>query len=497
MQWRPRSLQGQLSLLFVVLLLGVSAVYVLLLAQSTEQYLAENLQQRNRTLAASVAQVLALDSATNEIPQEALRQTFDAAMTINPNIKLYIIGLDGQILTSSAEPNEVKINLVSLRPVRALLAGTAPLPILGADPRNPAVERPFSAAPLYNRDGRLHGFLYITLGGGHQADELASLRQSYSMGVLLRTLAVAGGAVLLLGLVLISFLTKNLDRLAAAVRRLQRGDYTARVAGIRPGDELSELAEAFNEMAARTEQAVAALQSNDELRRELLANISHDLRTPLASIEGYTETILLKEHLLTETERQTYLHTILKNTQSLKRLVSELFELSKLEARQTVPRPEPFSVTELVQDVLLKLAPESQARAIRLQASYAPHVPFVCADVALIERVLQNLLDNALRYTPPGGQVEVVVAAPDAEQRIPLLVRDTGRGIAPHDLPHVFDRFYRSDQVREKAEGGLGLGLAIARKIVALHESDLTVTSAEGAGTCFSFSLPMYAPSGP
>ncbi|MBC8084153.1 MAG: HAMP domain-containing histidine kinase, partial [Hymenobacter sp.] len=351
---------------------------------------------------------------------------------------------------------------------------------------------PFSAVRLYARGGRPQCFLYITLGGGGAADETTTLRQSYILGTLMRTLALAGGTALLIGLLLISFLTKNLHRLSAAVRRLQGGDYAARVTGIRPGDELGELAAAFNDMAARTEQAVTDLQRNDELRRELVANISHDLRTPLTSIEGYTETILLRQHLLTEPERQAYLHTILKNTRSLKRLVSELFELSKLEARQTVPRPEPFSVTELVQDVLLQLEPEARARAITLEATWSAAVPFAYADIGLMERVLQNLLDNALRYTPAGGRVLVTVAAPDARQRIPLRVTDTGRGITPTDLPHVFDRFYRSDQMRDKSQDGLGLGLAIARRIVDLHAGELTVSSREGEGTSFTFSLPVY-----
>ncbi|RSK49905.1 sensor histidine kinase [Hymenobacter rigui] len=493
-RWWPRGLQARLSVLLVLLVLAVSGGYVLLLARSTEKYLAEDLQKNNRLLAASVAEVLQIDEATNEIPQPALRRTFDAAMTINPSIKLYLVGLDGRILTSSAAPREVKLTRIPMAPVQAFLAGRQPLPIFGADPRNPAVARPFSVVQLHTRAGQPHCYLYITLGGGAAGDEVASLRQSYILSTLLRTLAVAAAVVLVVGLLLIPLLTRSLRRLQAAVRGLQAGDYTTRVRGIGAGDELGELAATFNDMAARTEQAMHTLQSNDRLRRELVANISHDLRTPLASIEGYTETILLRQHLLTDAERQQYLQTILHNTRSLKRLVSELFELSKLEARQTVPRPEPFSVTELVQDVVLKLAPEARTRAISLEARWEGAVPFVCADVGLIERVLQNLLDNALRYTPAGGAVQVLVAAPDERHRVPLLVRDTGRGIASHDLPHVFDRFYRSDQVREKTKDGLGLGLAIARKIILLHEDDLTVSSTEGSGTCFTFSLPVYAP---
>lgn len=221
--------------------------------------------------------------------------------------------------------------------------------------------------------------------------------------------------------------------------------------------------------------------------------LSHDLRTPLASIEGYTEIILHRQHLLTAAERHNYLATILRNTQSLKRLVSELVELSKLEAQQTVPRPEPFALHELVQDVLLSLQPEAQTRHLALCADTADAIPFVCADIGLLERVLQNLLDNALRFTPPGGYITVRVRPPAlAQPRVQVEVQDTGRGIAPADLPFVFDRFHRSGQTRAASESGLGLGLAIARRIVELHGSPLTVSSTEGEGTCFAFSLPVY-----
>ncbi|WP_051719203.1 sensor histidine kinase [Hymenobacter sp. IS2118] len=491
---RPRSLQLRLSLLFVVLLVAVSGVYLLLLSRSADDYLAEDMQRRNLDLAASVAKVLSIDSATNEIPPAAITETFHAAMVINPNIKLYLIGLDGHLLAASAEPNELRAQTVAMAPVRALLDGRQPLPLYGTDPRHPGQPRPFSVAPLHGAGGTVHCYLYITLGGPAAAgSEPAMLRQGHLLGMLLRTLLVAGAAVLVVGLILISLLTRDLKRLVATVRRLHAGDYAARATGIGANSELGELAAAFNDMSARTEQALDELRTTDELRRELVANISHDLRTPLASIEGYTETVLLRRHLLSPAEQQQYLETILKNTHSLKRLITELFELSKLEARQTVPQPEPFSLPELVHDVVQQLEPTARARAVTLRAEPSPvALPFAYADVGLLERVLQNLLDNALNYTPAGGQV-CVHLAPSAG-RLTLQVRDTGSGIAPPDLPHLFDRFYHTDQVRRKSRGGTGLGLAIASKIVELHGGELTVSSTLGQGACFAFSVPVYVP---
>lgn len=493
MRWRPQRLQLRLSLLFVGLLLGVSGLYGWLLYRAADDYVAEEMQRINHSLAGSIAKALRINERTNELSAAAIRRTFDQAMVINPRIKLYFIGFDGALLASSAKPGKIRITRVPTAPIKTFLAGRAPLPIWGVDPCLPETPTPFSAVLLRNAAGAPYCYLYITLDTRPAAGEPDAQRQSYLLRVLLRTLLVAAGSVLIIGLLLISLLTRNLDRLSAAVRRLQTGDYATRVTDIQPGDELGELAAAFNAMAARTQQAITALENTDALRRELLANVSHDLRTPLASIEGYAETILLRQPHLTDDERQRYLHIILNNTRSLKQLVTELFELSKLEARQTVPKPEPFAVAELVQDVLLQLRPRAEERTVRLSARTAPDLPFACADVSMVERVLHNLLENAIRYTPAAGQVRVEVRVQDAAW-LHVEICDTGQGIAPDDLPHVFDRFYRSNQGRPQPQEGLGLGLAIARKMVELHGSTLRVTSTEGEGTCFAFELPVYQP---
>ena len=488
MWWRPKQLQVRLSLLFVALLLGVSGFYVWLLMDPADQYAAGEIQRRSHELAASVVPLLHADDQTHAISEADLRQTFGANVSLNPADRRYLLGLDGRLLRASAPPpGEVRLARVPLAPIRAFLGLRAALPIWGVDPRQPAMPTLFSAALLRTRAGVPYGYLYITVGWRLAAAEPAASRQSY---LLLGTLALAVVSVLVIGL-LISLLTGNLHRLSAAVRRLQSGDYAARVTGIRPGDELGELA-AFNELAARTQQTVQALETNDRLRRELLANVSHDLRTPLTSIKGYVETILRKQTVLTPAEQQTYLFTVLNNANTLERLVAELFELSKLEARQLLPKPEPFAVGVLVQDVLSNLQPVAEARTVHLEAQHPPDLPFACADVGMVQRVLQNLLDNALHYTPAGGRVRVAVAAGQNTPNLRLEISDTGLGIAAADLPHVFERFYRAAPGRAKHQSGCGLGLAIARKMIELHGGELHVTSREGQGTCFAFELPVY-----
>ncbi len=493
MNWRHKtfgisSLQLKLSLLFVVLLLTVSGVFLYLMLGSTSEYVAEITQKRNHDLAASIAQEMRLDSATNRIPESQLEELFHAAMVINPSIKLYIIGHEGDIMTASALPGEVKLDSINVEQVESFIHGSLPLPIYGDDPRNPAQPRVFSATELPSSDGTLHCYLYVTLNNNIPNSDEASVQQSYIFKILGRALLIVLVVVIVIGLLLISLLTRDLKKMVSAVRKMERGDYATRV-HINSSDELRELSTAFNTMADEIESAMTQLRRNDELRRELVANISHDLRTPLASVEGYVETILLKDHLLTESEKQSYLETILKNTRSLGRLVSELFQLSKLEAKQIEAQPETFPVSELAQDIVLQFAPKAESLGVQLVYDRSEDIPLVYADVSLVERVLQNLISNAIQYTPPQGIVSVQVTN-DTDHGVRLEITNTGTGISEQDLHHIFDRFYRSGKVRSH-KGGLGLGLAIAQKIVALHGSELHVRSEVGVSTTFWFTLPV------
>jgi signal transduction histidine kinase len=167
--------------------------------------------------------------------------------------------------------------------------------------------------------------------------------------------------------------------------------------------------------------------------------------------------------------------------------VEQLFELSKLDARQTQAHLEPFSITDLVQDVVMKFKPWAEKSHIELQAVLPEQLPQVYADIGLIERALSNLIENALRYTPEDGNVKIVIDK--SEQTVKVVVADTGSGIQEEELPLIFDRFYRVEKSRARATGGAGLGLAIAKKIIDLHQSSIAVESKVNVGTTFSFNL--------
>jgi signal transduction histidine kinase len=414
-------------------------------------------------------------------------------MVINPSIEIYLLSPDGTILSYSADPARVKRRRVSLAPIHAFLEGAGDLPLLGDDPRSHDRRKAFSVTPVPSAED-LQGYLYVVLRG----EEFDSIEQMIRGNLLLHlsAWAVAGslGLGLVAGLLLLHLLTRRLHRLARLMGGFRDSGFTAHVpyapppAGGRRGDEVDELGLTFDQMAARIMAQLDELRETDGRRREMVAQVSHDLRTPLASLHGYLETLQLKGGTLSEAERTEFLQIALQHSERLTRLVAELFELAKLDAKETQPQREPFAPAELVQDVLQKYQLRAARQGIRLLMDPAENLPLVHADIALIERVLENLLDNAIGHTPPAGTVRVSLRR-DGD-RVAVTVADTGCGIPAADLPRVFDRFYQADN-RHRGGTHAGLGLAIVKRILELHGGAIRVASVLGEGTTFVFSLPL------
>ena len=261
---------------------------------------------------------------------------------------------------------------------------------------------------------------------------------------------------------------------------------TDKVRRVTPKDELDGLQNIFADMSERISEQVQDLRQVDLLRRELITNISHDLRTPLAAVQGYLETLQLKATTLTEEERQHYLSVASKQSERLGKLIADLFDLSRFDAKAVQARPEEFPLQELAQDVVLKFEESAKARGVRLELLFDKNLPFVKADVGLIERALTNLIENALRYTPSGGEVRLELHK--LSNGVSVFVKDTGQGISSDELPFIFERFYRAKGNDDKT--GSGLGLAITKRILELHGQEIGVSSTSGRGTTFSFELP-------
>ena len=489
-----RTLYGKLVAALFALVATISLIYVGLTVTTTRLYLQEVNQKLNQTLAASiVAETPLLHGGT--VDQAAFEGLFHSLMVINPNIELYLLGPDGVILSYNAPPGRVRRGRVSLAPIRAFIDGAEAFPIRGDDPRDPQGRKVFSAAEL--REGpRLAGYLYVVLGGEAFDSVARMIQDSYilrlAVGVGLASLALA----LIAGLVSFNWLTRRLRRLSAAVEAFKQGEFQAAMSlgpwrrGPR-GDEIDELGITVEQMSQRIVDQIRQLRHADATRRELIANISHELRTPLTSLQGYLETLLIKEGTLSEAERRHYLDLAAKHGKRLSQLTAELFELAMLESQGTELHFEPFSLAELVQDVAQKFELEAEKHGLVLETEIPAGAPFVSGDIALIERVLENLIENAIKYTPQGGRIRLALVP--GPGRIAARVSDTGVGIPADEIPHIFERFYRVEKSRGEGPEGTGLGLAIARRILELHGTAIVVESKPGNGTSFSFELPTAA----
>ena len=484
-----RTFYGKLSLLLLLVLLTLAIAQIFITLGAIKYYMAEVDQRLNVDLAKNMAAELKPFLA----PQPEMDQighSIHYMMVMNPQVEIYLLDQTGKILAFFAEPGKKPVaQNVDLDPVHRYLDSGQSRLVLGFDPRNPGAQKPFSVAPLTLGNDE-PGYLYIIIGGQDYDSLSAVLRESYIGKTMLIGILISIMLTGMIGMSLFALLTRRLQKMSRSVQDFEKGDYDVRLPE-KPADEIGQLGHAFNRMADRLVSILEELKRTDDLRRELVANVSHDLRTPLTSIQGYLETIIMKDANLSAEERLRYLEIMFKDTDHLNKMVHDLFELSKLDAMQIKPKPEPFSLAELTQDIAIKFKVKADKCHIDLNANVQHNLPQVRADIGMIERALSNLIDNAIDYTPEEGRVSINLERIDGKIRASVV--DTGCGISNDDLEHIFDRFYQGQKKGLRGKGGTGLGLAIAKKILELHKSTLYVESVVDQGTNFFFDLECYA----
>jgi signal transduction histidine kinase len=277
----------------------------------------------------------------------------------------------------------------------------------------------------------------------------------------------------------------QLHELHEGAMKLAAGDFGVRVP-VRGTDEVADLAGAFNRMSADLGAAFERERYLEQGRRDLIAAVSHDLRTPLASIRAMIEAI--NDGVVDDPATVARYHRLIQHeSEHLGQLIDDLFELSRIESGNLELRLSSVPLTELVKETVEGLQVRAEEKGIDLHAVYGGQVPVLSLDGPRIQRALVNLIENAVRHTPPGGQVQVEVNRQNGH--VQVAVADTGEGIHPDDQPHVFDQFYRGEKSRSRGSGGAGLGLAIARGIVEAHRGTITVESTPGHGSRFVVTL--------
>ncbi len=482
-----RTLFFQLSLIFLglVILTVVGSCYALWVkwefAQDT------TLQRVNWNLAASIAKELQ-PVLQQPVEREAVGRAFLRMSEINPRIDLYIVGSKGEILFTRY-PFAIPPSPTLPSTIQAFLQFNAELkqPIYGVVPGRGTDRRTVFSAAEIEFDGQ-PAWLYVVLNGTtfRAAKAMYGTNEMTISGAALLSFGLL--LALLLGLLVLFAITRRFSQMTRVLNEFREGNYSQRIASGR-NDEIGTHAEAFNSMADTIEAHIASLKNVDSRRRQLFANISHELRRPLTLMHSVLETLIVREERLTAEQRLEFLEQSLNRCRGLDKLVGQLFELSKLSSDDKKPIIESFSITDMIDESYNAFLPLAKQKQIKMDYTAPEELKYVSADPQMIETVILNLIENAIRYTNEAGEIQITVT--QQENSIITSISDTGVGIPEEDLEYIFDRFYRSSTAKAQSSAGTGLGLAIVKKMLELHNSELQVQSEVGRGSVFSFSLPV------
>ena len=482
---RLTSLSARMALIFLVLIVGLGGSLIWLAQTTAQQGELAALQGINRSTAMYIAeQAPVIDE--QGVNEDRLSKLAARAMIINPALEIYVLNPEGAVLAHRLPTESVVLSEVDTASIARFLVEDG-LPIMGDDPRRPDELTAFSVAPVLI-DGVLHGYVYVVVGGEVYHQMKAAAENTYYQNLFTSLAMIAVLSTVLVGGWLTLTVTRPLRQLRQAMTEYQVGDRSLSPVSGDSHNEVTQLQHCFATLQDTIATQLESIEQLDRTRRELIANVSHDLRTPLAALQGALELAVLKSDALSPGDQHQLLQSAHKQSVRLGRLVNDLFELASLETDGQALETESFSICELLQDCRQDLMQLAERRGVTLALTMPPEGDaWVRADIRLMQRVLDNLVANAIRHTPRGGRVMLSVEVLEHGSRI--AVADTGVGIDSHELPHIFDRFYQSKETEHSSQIGTGLGLAIVKRILAIHETDIQVVSRVNQGTRFEFEL--------
>ncbi len=479
------SIVRRFALLTIALITAMGLLFIAITFFATTAYHQASTQLLNKDVAGHVAKFTY--AFTNKgLDKTQADSVFYNAMVLNPNTEVYFLDTAGNVLYSKATEAPLKQQRVDPAPIKKYLASSGNVYIKGADPRDPGNPKIFSAATVGN--GGATGYIYVILDSQKTESIMTVLFGSHVMSLVIKAIAVIIALSFLIVYGYARKAKKNFMQLVTVLARFESGDYTARFSTASK-DEMQPVTNAFNKMADLLTDNINKVSRSEEDRKVFIANISHDLRTPLAIARGYCETLLLqsgKRELLPE-EREKYLQLVFTKMVQIENMVKQLFELSKMEAVEFAPKKEPFVLSEIVQEAVNNFQLLAAEKNVRLKCVQCLYHVWVNADISLMERVVQNLVENAVKNTPEGGSIEAAIAVEN--QDLLFTLANDGPPLRNELMQWIND--YKDSGITDNRPQKPGLGLLIVQKILHLHNTRLEATVKE-ARTVFCFRLPVY-----
>ena len=482
-----RTLFARLSAALILVSLALSFGLVAVLQWSHEAFHLELEQRQHRHLAAT----LLAAAPESETPFEDAFQRLRQLNILNPAIAGYAVEPDGAITASSTGVSNRARTAVAVAPIVEFIHGPKAWPLLGQDPAKKDGQAIFSAAAV----GAGQRYLYVVLGSAGNGEPDPGAERPYALRDAVWLTLGNVAAALLAALVVVAAITRPLRRLRRAMVAFDAsklaGNIRYRQEKVRAApDEIDRLGEIFDTMADRIAAQMDSLRRMDAARRELYANVSHDLQTPLTSLKGYVQTLLIKNGALSSDQRRRYLEIVERQTEQLRELVNQITDLARLETPELRLQQERVELAQLLRQIVENLKPLSDEKALNIVLDLSAGLATFLGDPNLLRRALTNILLNALQAAPQA--TEVHIEAMHDQANVVINVVDAGPGLRAGDNRRIFEPHYRGWGEARPGSPGMGLGLAIASRIIELHGGEVSASNVPDAGALVRIVLPLH-----
>jgi signal transduction histidine kinase len=473
----------RIGILVFILITGLSLLFMGITYLSTTTYHEASTQLLNRDVAAHIAKFTSPFEGEKVNPQKA-DSVFYNAMVISPSAEVYFLDTGGKVLAYHAPKEDIKLWKLPLQNIRKLIASNGEAFVKNPDPKDPTNNKIFSAAEVRNSSS-LIGYIYVILGSNKSVSGL--LYTTYIGNLLIKAFCFILLFSLVISFVYLRRIQRNFNDMVGVLTRFEGGDLSARFT-VKPQDELAPITTAFNTMADLLVYNINRLKATEQERKDFITTISHDLRTPLSIARGYSETILLQKGAPDAAEQKEFSQLVLQKIKQVENMVKQLFDLSKMEAADFVPQKEPFIFSDILQENINAYAPSFAEKNITMDCERCKDSSWVLADVGMMERVLQNLLVNAVRHTPVNGTIRIQAVKERGE--VVLQVQSSGEQI--NAAIHQWINTKGGENDISAKPSGTGFGLLIIKKIIQLHGFSFQVDSSSAGGNTFTLRMPEH-----
>jgi len=480
----------RITVLVFSLITVLGLLFILITYLATTQYHQASTQLLNREVAAHIAKFTS-PFENDGINKRKADSVFHDAMVISPSAEVYFLDTTGKVIAYHANEKEIKLKNIELDNIKKYIAGDGQEYIKAPDPRDPSDPKIFSAAEVIGKKRKL-GYIYVILGSNQYQSIKDLLLSSHISNLVIRSFIVIILLSLIISLLYLNRMKKGFNQMINVLEKFEEGDYNTRYK-IKEQDELTPVKHAFNKMADLLSSTINRLTRSEQERKVFIANISHDLRTPLSIARGYAETLLLKKESqeISGQQRQEFVNLILNKIQQVEKMVKQLFEISKMEAVEFEPHKEPFVISEIAQETVNTFQLIAEEKKISLECTQCVYHEWVNADIGLMERVIQNLIDNAVKSTPEEGSIQVSIVVDNKD--LIFQIENTG-DLLPEDLLQWINDYKGDGNLFNNRPAKLGLGLLIVQKILHMHGSSLKAYTQNNSSNIFSFRMAIIDP---